>query len=444
MDTTLDLATLFEQAQWDQDTLTGVKEAAFASPESLNRLLELLSGLETKARDGSTGPAEALKIGACYLMLAEPAKAAAWLEKAAPGATRSRQLGIAYRELGRLDEAAGQFENAAQAGGDALECEMERALCLIHKGDLPGARAIVDARSAAGHNSADWEFVRGRLLQESGDFAGAMAAYEAALAINQSHALAMFHQAYLLDLYGSDEQARELYLRCSELPYVYTHALINLAIIHEDNGEYDRAAACLRRVLAVNPNHPRAQLYLKDVIAATKMYIDEHQLRAMEKRDAVLDIPVTDFELSVRSRNCLKKMNINTLGDLLQITEAELLAYKNFGETSLREIKAMLAQKGLSLGQNAEMRNPDLLLGPPVEEEAGQSRAELLSRPVMSLNLSVRSRKCLQRLGLNTIGELVSKSQEELLESQNFGQTSLKEIKDRLEEVGLRLRSHNG
>jgi len=174
------------------------------------------------------------------------------------------------------------------------------------------------------------------------------------------------------------------------------------------------------------------------------MYIDEHQLRAMEKRDAVLDIPVTDFELSVRSRNCLKKMNINTLGDLLQITEAELLAYKNFGETSLREIKAMLAQKGLSLGQNAEMRNPDLLLGPPVEEEAGQSRAELLSRPVMSLNLSVRSRKCLQRLGLNTIGELVSKSQEELLESQNFGQTSLKEIKDRLEEVGLRLRSHNG
>jgi len=38
-------------------------------------------------------------------------------------------------------------------------------------------------------------------------------------------------------------------------------------------------------------------------------------------------------------------MNINTLGDLLRISEAELLAYKNFGETSLNEIKVMLKQK---------------------------------------------------------------------------------------------------
>src|SRR5438034_8316315 len=52
-----------------------------------------------------------------------------------------------------------------------------------------------------------------------------------------------------------------------------------------------------------------------------------------------LEIPVTDFELSVRSRNCLRKMNIRTLGDLTRTTEAALLASKNFGETSLSEIK---------------------------------------------------------------------------------------------------------
>ena len=81
------------------------------------------------------------------------------------------------------------------------------------------------------------------------------------------------------------------------------------------------------------------------------MYYDDEDHRSGGSRNAVLDIPVTDFELSVRSRNCLKKMNIKTLGDLLKTTEQELLSYKNFGETSLNEIKQLLAHKGLRLGQ---------------------------------------------------------------------------------------------
>ena len=72
----------------------------------------------------------------------------------------------------------------------------------------------------------------------------------------------------------------------------------------------------------------------------------------------VLNIPVTDFELSVRSRNCLQKMGIMTLGDLCRCTEQDLLASKNFGETSLVEIKEMLATKGLRLGQYAQERTP--------------------------------------------------------------------------------------
>ena len=63
------------------------------------------------------------------------------------------------------------------------------------------------------------------------------------------------------------------------------------------------------------------------------------QAKRMAKRSAVMDIPVTDFELSVRARNCLKKMNIRTLGDLVRTTEQQLLAYKNFGETSLKELQ---------------------------------------------------------------------------------------------------------
>jgi len=142
----------------------------------------------------------------------------------------------------------------------------------------------------------------------------------------------------------------------------------------------------------------------------------------------------------VRSRNCLKQMNINNLGDLLKITEAKLLAYKNFGETSLNEIKAMLSQKGLRLGQLVEER-PVATAAPSGHQPlltAGD--ANLLNRNVAELELSVRSRKCLQRLGVLTLQDLIQHSEPELLSIKNFGQTSLDEIKKRLAELGLSLR----
>ena len=75
--------------------------------------------------------------------------------------------------------------------------------------------------------------------------------------------------------------------------------------------------------------------------------------RRQEQMAQILKIPVNQFELSVRSRNCLEKMGIATLGDLTRITEQALLSSKNFGETSLVEIREMLSNKGLSIGQHA-------------------------------------------------------------------------------------------
>jgi len=63
---------------------------------------------------------------------------------------------------------------------------------------------------------------------------------------------------------------------------------------------------------------------------------------------------VDELELSVRSANCLKHANIKLIGDLVQKTEAEILATKNFGRKSLNEIKDILADMGLSLGMNLE------------------------------------------------------------------------------------------
>jgi DNA-directed RNA polymerase subunit alpha len=71
---------------------------------------------------------------------------------------------------------------------------------------------------------------------------------------------------------------------------------------------------------------------------------------------------VDDLELSVRSANCLQNANIRYIGELVQKTEAEMLKTKNFGRKSLKEIKEILAEMGLSLGMKIEGWPGD---GPP-------------------------------------------------------------------------------
>ncbi|MCB9506791.1 MAG: DNA-directed RNA polymerase subunit alpha [Myxococcales bacterium] len=63
---------------------------------------------------------------------------------------------------------------------------------------------------------------------------------------------------------------------------------------------------------------------------------------------------VEELELSVRSANCLQNANIQYIGDLVQKTEAEMLKTKNFGRKSLKEIKEILAEMGLSLGMKLD------------------------------------------------------------------------------------------
>jgi len=63
---------------------------------------------------------------------------------------------------------------------------------------------------------------------------------------------------------------------------------------------------------------------------------------------------VEELELSVRSANCLQNANIHIIGELVQKTEAEMLKTKNFGRKSLKEIKEILADMGLSLGMKID------------------------------------------------------------------------------------------
>jgi DNA-directed RNA polymerase subunit alpha len=77
---------------------------------------------------------------------------------------------------------------------------------------------------------------------------------------------------------------------------------------------------------------------------------EEPAERALNQMNEVLNRSVEELELSVRSYNCLKNANIQTISDLVQKTEAEMLRTKNFGRKSLNEIKEILSGLGLTFG----------------------------------------------------------------------------------------------
>jgi len=91
-----------------------------------------------------------------------------------------------------------------------------------------------------------------------------------------------------------------------------------------------------------------------------------------------LDRSVEELELSVRSYNCLKNANIQTIRELVQKTESEMLRTKNFGRKSLNEIKEILQKMGLSLGMKFDEHGriiwpplPSQTAPPATEEIAG-------------------------------------------------------------------------
>ena len=204
----------------------------------------------------------------------------------------------------------------------------------------------------------------------------------------------MFHLAYRCDLSGDEDAAIDYYKAIASSSPGYTSALLNLAVIYEDKGDYDKAARCVDKVLACHPNHKRAILFQKDIESSKTMVYDEETEKKKTRKMQIIETPLSDFELSVRSRNCLKKMNLNTLGDLLRTTEAELLAFKNFGETSLREIKAILDSKNLQLGMMPEDRQfgsvepaQASVVDEPVADQG------LSNKPIVDLQWSVRAKR---------------------------------------------------
>ncbi|MCB9918310.1 MAG: tetratricopeptide repeat protein [Planctomycetes bacterium] len=332
----------------------------------------------------------------------------------------------------------GRFAEARNVIGTPKDAEEASvfALTFVRERDVPAVEKIVaDLGHVAG--TATEHFLRGWLAEQSLDVDDAIDHYERAYELDPFLADNCFHFARLLELRGDDEAALDIYEQTIERLPPNPSMLANLGLLYEDLEEFAQSEACYRTILKADPTNARARLFLEDVLASKNMQYDEDQERREDKRNAILRTPVTDFELSVRSRNCLAKMGIRTLGDLVQKTEAELLSYKNFGETSLMEIQQILHAKNLRLGMDADELDETALQGPrtPLGDQSDPR-----NRPIAELELSVRSRRVVDMFKLRTIGDLCQKTEAELMACPNFGQTSLNEIKSKLDELGLGLK----
>lgn len=379
------------------------------------------------------------RLGIGLYLLGHARQAEQYLARAAEDPLSKFYRALALSSLDRHEEAEQQFAEAGKLGFDRIECTMRRAGEMRALGRVPEAETLLRSVVGEGAGRGEYSYQMGCILADRGDTYGAIEYFERAVDIDPRHTRALFRLAVENANRGNDVDAIQLYERALSRPPIHLGALMNLGLMYEDEQNYRAAAYCFRRVLEVDPANARAQLYLKDIEAAGEMYYDEDSARDAARLEALLARPITDFELSVRSRNCLQSANVHTLGDLTRVTEQELLEGRNFGETSLREVRDLIAAHGLRIGQNIGVGR----FREPVFATASLSPHEqaVQAMPLSDLNFSVRARKCMARLGLTTVGELLQKTPDELLGSRNFGVTSLNEIRAKLTEMNLKLRN---
>ena len=396
--------------------------------------------LRRRVDSGSKSERDFVAIGYTLHLLSNHQDAIRYLSQATQSEFAEFWRGECLSSIGQYDEAGKAYHEAGKRGYDAVQSILSEAGAIRMAGRTDEAEALLKSNARTAVTRADYSYQMGGILSDRGDTYGAIEYFERAVDMDPHHSKALFRLAALNASFGNDDTARGLYERSLSRPPFYLGALINLGLLYEDAERYEAAAFCFKRIVEFDPNHERARLYLKDIEASGEMFYDEDAVRRSREEEQVLNTPIADFELSARSRNCLDRMEIHTLGDLTRISEPELLGSKNFGETSLKEVRDILDSRGLSIGENvadAKRQTPQQVR----REDLPDEKRAVFDSPVSDLNLSVRARKCVSRLNITTIGEIMNRSPDDLLGVRNFGVTSLNEIRAKLAEMGLALRN---
>ena len=109
----------------------------------------------------------------------------------------------------------------------------------------------------------------------------------------------------------------------------------------------EEAASLAAKILT---EHLMLFINLTDQVQGVEILVEKEE----SKKEKILEMNIEDLDLSVRSYNCLKRAGINTVDELVQRDEDEMMKVRNLGRKSLEEVQQKLAQLGLSLRTNED------------------------------------------------------------------------------------------
>jgi DNA-directed RNA polymerase subunit alpha len=432
--TLLDLAEVLTAEELSPERLHEIRREVHCHVDLRTQLEGMLAEFGPTAKKLSSENKAEVRRGTGKWLLGLSEEAIPILEPARSGKEKCYILGLSYLEAGRPSSALPLLKEASEADGTDPWIQGALAEAKIRCGDFESAETQVERLAKKG--LAQGHYLAGLTADLQGQHEEAVKGYEKALEVEPGHAASLFRLAYTMDLTGEDAQALELYEQLRKLRPMHLNTAMNLGVIYEDRGDYERAALCYQSVLDTFPNHPRAQLYLKDAKASMTMFYDEEAARREAKLQQVLAQPVAEISFSPRVRTALQKLGINSLGDLVSRSEEEFLGIQNFGRTSLRELKEFLSSKGLSLASGGGAVGEEVE-EVPSEIPTGPIPEATLQRNLVEFEWSGRIRKVFEKLGLVTVGDLLKRTEKELLKSKNLGVTSIKEIRKKLASVGV-------
>jgi DNA-directed RNA polymerase subunit alpha len=438
--TALDLKGILTTEDLSPDKLHEVRREVHCHVDLRNQLDELLAdfGVKVAKSLSSENRAEVRKATALWL-LGKSEEAIKLLEPARASKERSYVLGVSYLEAGRPQDALASLKEASEADGSDARISAAYCEAKIKAGKYDEAETHID--KLLKKEGAQGLYLKGLLADLQGYHDEAMKSYEKALEIEPGHPSALFRLAYIMDLTGEDSRALELYEQLRKMRPMHLNTVMNLGVLYEDRGEYERAIQCYQTVLDYYPGHGRADLYLKDAQASLTMFYDEDAARREAKVAQILGQPVAEISFSPRVRTALQKLGVNSLADLVAKSEEDLLQIPNFGRTSLRELKEFLSSKGLSL---ASASGPGGVVEAAVEEAPvitdGPVNEETLKKNLSDFEWSGRIRKVYEKLGVVTVGDLLKRTEKDLLKSKNLGVTSIKEIRKKLGQLGVSMK----
>ena len=246
---------------------------------------------------------------------------------------------------------------------------------------------------------------------------------------------------------GVKEDATDLILNLKEVVFKL-HSPVPKTVRIEVTGEKEVTAADIITDADVEVMNPQQHIGILDKGATLKMEMTVKMGKGYvsAERNKEEDMPIGTIPIDAIFTP-IKKVNYTvTNARVGQITDYDKLTLEIWTNGSIRPDDAVaLAAKILKDQLNIFINFEELPEEPPREDDEEKRKKELewlrekLTKSVDELELSVRSANCLKNANIQSIKELVQKTEQEILQTKNFGRKSLNEIKEVLEGMGLQL-----